>query len=110
MNQILKNELSVLCEDVHQIARSKGWWDVPRNDGELIALIHSELSEALEGLREGSNDKHCPEFLSVEVELADCVIRIMDMCQAKRYRLADAMSAKIEFNKTREYKHGGKRF
>jgi len=41
-----------VADSVHQIARRKGWWDAERNDGEIIALMHSELSEALEALRQ----------------------------------------------------------
>ena len=53
------NELSV---DVNAIAVEHGWWEKDRNDGEMIALMHSELSEALEGLREG-NYKTSPSYV-----------------------------------------------
>lgn len=99
------------AEEVHAIAKSKGWWDSDRSEGELIALIHSELSEALEALRAGNPaDDKVSGYSSVEVELADVIIRILDMAEAKNYRVAEAIVAKINYNKDREYKHGGKLF
>ena len=92
---------------VHQNARAHGWWEEPREDGTLIALIMSEAAEALEALRKGNvPDEHCPEFSGAEVELADVIIRIMDMAEARGWDVAGAIVAKHEFNKTRPYKHG----
>ena len=95
----------------HNISRSKGWWEADRNDGEMIALMHSELSEALEGIRHGNPPSdHVPEFSAVEEEFADVLIRVFDMCQVRGYRLAEAVLAKMEFNASRPHKHGGKKF
>lgn len=83
----------------------------PGNDGEWIALIHSELSEALEGIRTGDPpDSHCPEFTSSEIEMADAVIRIMGGCAARGMRLGEAIMAKMAYNRTRPERHGGKLF
>lgn len=100
-----------LADQVHANARAKGWHKEDRNEGELIALEHAELSEALEGLRHGNPpSEHIPEFSAVEEELADVVIRIMDHAKAKGHRVAEAIIAKVAFNTTRPHMHGGKRF
>ena len=96
------NSISKLIDECHAIAREKGWWDSERNDGELIALMHSELSEALEAMR-----NHLTKD-SVAEELADCCITIFDYCGARDIYLEEALLKKIEYNKTRLYRHGKK--
>lgn len=104
----LFNHIGQRC---HSMAVEKGWWDRDRHDAELIALIHSELSEALEGLRAGNPpDDKIPEFSNAEAELADAVIRIMDMAAVRGWNVGGAIAAKIQFNATRPHKHGGKVF
>ena len=95
-------QISELIEASHSIARQKGWWDQERNEGELIALMHSELSEALEAMRNHS------EVELIAEELADCCIRIFDYCGARKIDLDDAFTKKIEYNKGRPYRHGKK--
>ena len=96
-----------LSKEIHENAVAHGWWDEQREDGTLIALIMSEAAEALEALRKGNKpDEHCPQFSGAEVELADVVIRIMDMAEARGWDVAGAIVAKHEFNKGRPYKHG----
>lgn len=102
-----------LSEDIHEWAVRKGFWEqnpISMTNEQLsskISLIHCELAEATEGLRHHNPpDEHIPQFSSVEVELADAIIRIMDLSVAMRLRLAEAIVAKMKFNGTRPYKHG----
>ena len=82
-----------------------------KNDGELLSLVHSEGSEVLEGLRHGNPpDDKIPDFSSAEAELADIIIRIFDWSKARGWRVAEALVAKMEMNKSRSVKHGGKLF
>ena len=96
---------------IHANAVSHGWWDGDQNGAEKVALMHSELSEALEAMREGNGpSEKIPAYSCVEEELADCVIRILDYAGRHRMDIAGAILAKHEYNMTRPYKHGGKRF
>lgn len=88
--------------ECHRIAKQKGWWQEERNDGELIALMHSELSEALEAMRSHGSRENIAE------ELADCCIRIFDYCGARNIDLEKMLRKKIEYNKTRPHRHGKK--
>jgi NTP pyrophosphatase (non-canonical NTP hydrolase) len=100
------NELAFV---INANARSHGFWPEgeDRNVAEMIALIHSELSEALEGYRHGNpSDDHVPEFDSLTVELADAVIRILDMAAGMQLDFAAALIAKMRYNLGRPHKHG----
>jgi len=84
-----------------------GFHDLTLNVGEKIALIHSELSEALEDHRRGIKpDEHLPNFKNFDVELADACIRIFDLAGATGVDLESAIMAKMAYNERRPYKHG----
>ncbi len=100
-------------------AGTKGWNSkVEHNSdvGDRIALMHSELSEALEEYRNGKDitDVYYDTFNSDKpegfpIELADCIIRILDFCAANNIDIEKAIEIKMEYNETRSFRHGGKR-
>lgn len=98
----------LLSQAIYRWAVEKGFRvdGVDRNIGEVLALVHSEISEATKAMRCGNPpDQHLPQYSSVEVELADAIIRIMDVAYARGWRVAEALIDKITFNKTRPYRH-----
>jgi len=104
--------LDLLADTCYRIAGSKGWHENdPRNFGEVIALIHSEASEAFEFHRKGDDapSDHIPDFTGVEEEFADIIIRVLDAGVELQLRVPEAVIAKLEYNRTRTHKHGGKK-
>jgi NTP pyrophosphatase (non-canonical NTP hydrolase) len=101
---------------VHALARDKGWWDGENPTsaqaiGAKLALVHSEVSEALECVRSRASDgvsleNGKPEGLPIE--LADAIIRILDLCGALGIDIESAVETKHEFNAARPFRHGGK--
>ena len=106
MNRSDYDTIAFLSVHCYLNSKKKGFWDNPRNKGEMIALMHSELSEMLEGVRKPGPDSHCPDFTSEEIELADLLIRAFDYAGGFQLRLAAAIEAKMEFNLGRPHKHG----
>jgi len=137
-------EISELVKEAHKNAIEHGWWEKPSAFGELLSLVHEEVSETLNEYRNGrlpnetyysgkrkfkSNDStieahtfvssnvkgkelagnFCTKPEGIPSELADIVIRVFDICGYYGINLESAIREKMEFNKTRPYKHGGKK-
>lgn len=97
-----------LCQIAHTASVSKGFHNPPPSPLEAYALIISEIAEAIEAARTDKPayylDGHKPE--GQLAELADAVIRIADYCGSKNWDLTAAITEKLEYNKSRPYKHG----
>jgi len=115
----MSKTINQLVQEAHANAVAKGWWDEERTFGELIALIHSEASEALEDYRAGrrptevwyeinSTDPVHRKPCGIPSELADIVIRVFDVCGRYGIDLEKAITEKMAYNATRPKRHGGK--
>lgn len=126
--------LNEYAQKIHQNAVAHGWWDESRSFGDIVALCHSELSEALEEYRAGrpmewhqcdiekeacdmagcvneNEDGSCeyrkPE--GIAVEMADCLIRLLDWFGKEGLDADRVVQEKMAYNETRPYRHGNKK-
>lgn len=105
-------KINEMAKEIHDNAKEHGWWDEERSIPEIIALCHSELSEALEEYRNGQpmcyeGEGGKPE--GIAIEMVDCMIRIMDFLVKENMDIELLLDIKHRYNKTRPYRHGGKK-
>ena len=101
--------ITEIQERVHRTAVEHGWWDSPRSIGEVLMLLVTELSEAMEAYREGNPESEkIKGFSCMEEELADVIIRLLDLAGKEGFDIEAAVAAKMAYNEGRPYRHGGK--
>lgn len=120
----LAESVNMLVDACHGASVKGGWWHdlatgepLQRNKLEMVALIHSEVSEAVEGIRKGINDDHLTQYPMEDVEMADALIRIFDYIGGHKLQTADALVDKLAYNANRadhkpenRAKVGGKKY
>lgn len=116
----MSQEFKELQKEIHSLAESKGWWEKD-NIAEKLLMIYFEVSEAVECFRDGNMEiSRMPKATSIinktvhkpigyPIELADIVIRVMDLAEAAGIDLWEMIKIKHEYNETRPYKHEKKK-
>lgn len=102
-----------LVKRAYENSKKHGFWNEEKNFGEVIALMHSELSEAFEEHRNGKKINEIyyeqgKKTCGIPSELADVVIRVFDFCGGNDIDLEKIILEKMQYNETRPYKHGKK--
>ena len=111
IRRIVRIGSKALAKRCHMQSKRAGWWNdletgeplelTPERFAQKLCLIHSEISEAMEGHRKGLMDDKLPHREMVEVELADALIRIFDLAGYAGYDVVDAALEKLDFNASR---------
>ena len=105
----MTHDLNGLAHEIRQINLDNGWnvivfgdWEDTYKVPTILALIHSEVSEALEAFRHNDHE-------NFGEELADILIRVLDCAPGLGIDIDAAVADKLAKNRTRGYRHGGKR-
>ena len=118
--------MNELAKEIHENAVAHGWWEEERSFDDIVALCRYELSEALEEYRSGRPKEYVDDIETVQritdpdlfagrkpegvaVEMADCLFRLLDWFGKEGLDVDRIIREKMEYNKSRPYRHGGKK-